>query len=183
MLGLKLNHVSKRGHNMKYTVISDYAVMVQLYITGLKKYSALLFYDLCMLQLQYIPVQISLILCALVMLHDATNPFHHWINLGSALIQVMAWCLVAQRHYQNQCWLLNLDLRKFESEYDFLENVICKILSIFPAANKSIPCIWHLCLTGFLYVWNYQRVSLACSTASIVFSYNIPYVLCPQKGR
>ena len=29
-----------------------------------------------------------------------------WDRPGSALVQVMAWCLTAPRHYLNQCWLI-----------------------------------------------------------------------------
>ena len=47
---------------------------------------------------------------------------------GSTLAQVMAWCLMAPSHYQNQCWLIIRDILWHSPENNFIMSAQADIL-------------------------------------------------------
>ena len=47
---------------------------------------------------------------------------------GSKLAQVMAWCLMAPSHYQNQCWLIIRDILWHSPENNFIMSAQANIL-------------------------------------------------------
>ena len=146
MLGLKLNHVSKRGHNcycyIFVVVVRDWIDMgyglsiIQVWTIGLHMYSnwALLCWSLGVSLDSVRKLFNSLWPSDIIWQHES----------GSTLAHVMAFCLLAPSYYLNQCWLIISEVPLLSYTGNFRQKYW---------RYQTVPCVSKLC------IWNSTLIS------------------------
>ena len=105
MLGLKLNHVSKRGHS-NVLHLSENKTSHGMIFQHSELEPAILLAKSSTFYWSDIYKSLTHCDCGLVMPYGNMDLGKHWIRFT-------AWCLIAPSHYLNQCWPLIESLVRF----------------------------------------------------------------------
>ena len=165
MLGLKLIHVSKRGHWWHQTIIEPELAYSWFDLRDNLQWKFKLKHNFCIKTNFIWKCHLQNVIFSPWYFNSLWPSDVMWRHRsGSMLAQVMASCLTARSHYLNQCWLLTSEVLWHFPENNFttsskllcctmsMKIILFTLLPYLPGANELNQC-WPYPLAPGLKIW------------------------------